>query len=634
VPNAASASSKVLLPLVRKGIKPAPCACVQDAYAGLASGDIIPGEYIVTMQDAAVRSAAGLQVSTADFADSVAAQYGGEVLFVYDAALDGFAVRITDEGAQAMSASPAVAAVEPNRLIRIELPQSLAEPVGEDRLPLAPSASFEFEQPIEIASVDATASWGIDRADQRLLPLNGKFSPYGNGANVHVYVLDSGLRGSHDQFKGRVLNGYTAINDGNDTWDCNGHGTHVAGTAAGSTIGVARNTWIHPVRVLDACNSGSNAGVIAGLNYVAANRRLPAVANMSLGGGANSSVDAAVRNVIQKGVTVVVAAGNDEVNACLDSPARIGEAITVAATDRFDLRADYSNWGTCVDLFAPGTAINSAFNAGDTAYKILNGTSMAAPHVTGAAALYLSKKPTATPAQVAQEILGRSTVGWVKLAAGSPNRMLYVGPNASQPPAAPLCANVLGNGGFEEGPVRWSQYSTGNWQLICTSTSCGQAAPPKSGNYFAWLGGAHSELAVLKQAVKVPTGGNAGLSFWYRINSTDSCGKDWGYVEFWLNGKYDSGARIWLCSSYNSLGWVPQRFDLSTYSGRTVEVVFAARTDSNNVSSLYVDNAAVMSYNNCVPVSTASLDEAGALPSESETQEIAIPQKTTAEGHP
>jgi hypothetical protein len=355
---------------------------------------------------------------------------------------------------------------------------------------------------------------------------------------------------------------------------------------------------------------------------------------MSLGGTPSAAVESAVRNVIQKGVTVVVAAGNSEVNACTASPARIAEAITVGATDRYDLRADYSNWGSCVDLFAPGTAINSAWNSSDTAYNTINGTSMASPHVAGAAAAYLSKKPTATPAQVAQEIIGRSTVGWVKLAAGSPNRLLYVGPNASQPPAAPLCVNVLGNGGFEEGPVKWSQYSAKGWKLICNATSCGPTVPAKSGNYMAWLGGDQSELAILKQAVKVPSGGNAGLSFWYRVNSLDSCSHDWGYVEFWLNGKYSSGARIWLCSIFSSLGWVPQRLDMSMYSGKTVEVVFAARTDYIYVSSLYVDNAAVMSYNNCVPVSTAALDEAGDLPPEPASPQIANPQKSAVEGQP
>ncbi|MER3425743.1 MAG: peptidase S8 [Thermoleophilia bacterium] len=287
-------------------------------------------------------------------------------------------------------------------------------------------AYIEVDQEVRAFAVQSPATWGLDRIDQRYLPLDGSYTYTATGAGVHAYVVDTGIRLTHVEFTGRIGNGYDAITPGGNANDCNGHGTHVAGTIGGSTYGVAKGVTLHPVRVLDCNGSGSNSSVIAGLDWVTQNHIKPAVINMSLGGGASSALDTAVNNAINAGVTVVVAAGNDNRDACLYSPARVSAAITVGATTSTDYRASFSNYGSCLDLFAPGQSITSAWYTSDTATNTISGTSMATPHVAGAAALYLEKNPTATPSQVAGAIVGNATTGVVQSAGtGSPNRLLY-----------------------------------------------------------------------------------------------------------------------------------------------------------------------------------------------------------------
>ncbi|HYH94880.1 Ig-like domain-containing protein, partial [Hyalangium sp.] len=260
------------------------------------------------------------------------------------------------------------------------------------------------------------------------LPLNGIYSYGMTGAGVHAYVIDTGIRQSHTEFQGRIGTGFDAVTAGGTAEDCNGHGTHVAGTIGGSTWGVAKGATLHPVRVLDCEGSGTTAGVIAGVDWVTANHTSPAVANMSLGGGASEVLDQAVRNSIASGVVYALAAGNDSGNACTKSPARTAEALTVGATENTDVRASFSNYGTCVDIFAPGVNIASAWFTSDTATSSISGTSMASPHVAGAAALYLQTNPLASPQTVGAALTGFATPGHVSSpGTGSPNLLLFSG---------------------------------------------------------------------------------------------------------------------------------------------------------------------------------------------------------------
>ena len=280
-------------------------------------------------------------------------------------------------------------------------------------------------------------TWGLDRIDQSTLPLDATFS-YDDSAGeaVRAYVVDTGIRSDHVEFDGRVSSGFTAINDGRGTEDCNGHGTHVAGTIAGTTFGVAKRATLTPVRVLDCSGSGTWSGVIAGLDWIAAQHTVgqPAVANMSLGGGANSSVDTAVRALIAKGVSVVVAAGNSNADACLSSPARVREAITVAASDVNDVRALFSNHGPCVDLFAPGVAVLSSVSSSSTATATYSGTSMASPHVAGAAALLLGRRPALAPSSLEGQLVADATPDVIADPLASPNRLLKaVAPSLEDP---------------------------------------------------------------------------------------------------------------------------------------------------------------------------------------------------------
>ncbi|KES04076.1 serine protease [Streptomyces toyocaensis] len=366
-------------------------------YAGAANA--VAGSYIVTLKADEARSGSAE-------GRALAAKYGADIERTYTKALNGYEVEASEAEARRLAADPAVASVVQNRTFHVTGTQ-----------PSPPS-------------------WGLDRIDQRSLPLNSSYTyPDSAGQGVTAYVIDTGVRITHSDFGGRASYGYDAIDNDNTAQDGHGHGTHVAGTVAGGSYGVAKKAKVVGVRVLNNSGSGTTAQVVAGIDWVARNAVKPAVANMSLGGGADSALDTAVRNAVASGVTFVVAAGNESTDASTKSPARVTEAITVGATTSSDARASYSNYGSVLDVFAPGSSITSAWNSGDTATNTISGTSMASPHVAGAAALHLADHPSDTPAQVSAALTSAATTGVVgSPGSGSPNRLLFVGEGDTTPP--------------------------------------------------------------------------------------------------------------------------------------------------------------------------------------------------------
>ncbi|MEU4157405.1 S8 family serine peptidase [Actinoplanes sp. NPDC026670] len=294
----------------------------------------------------------------------------------------------------------------------------------------------EADRKVALTGTQKNPAWGLDRIDQRGKSLSKTYRPSADGDSVHAYVIDTGIRTTHKQFGGRAVSGYDFVGDDSNADDCNGHGTHVAGTIGGSTYGVAKKVKLVGVRVLDCDGEGYISHIVDGIDWVTQNADLPAVANMSLGGGYSPALDWAVEESIAAGITYVVAAGNEDTDARLSSPADVPEAITVAASDSKDRRASFSNYGGGVDLFAPGVGIKSSVSTSDTATAKYSGTSMASPHVAGAAALLLDANPALTPAQVQAKLIANATKGKVTDRAGTPNRLLFV----PAPPKAPVIA--------------------------------------------------------------------------------------------------------------------------------------------------------------------------------------------------
>ena len=292
--------------------------------------------------------------------------------------------------------------------------------------------SVELDGPMTTMVTQTGATWGIDRIDQRNRPLSGTFTYTRTGAGVKAYIIDTGIHASHTQFGGRVVQGRDTVDGALPAADCNGHGTHVAGTVGGSTHGVAKGVTLVAVRVLGCNGSGSTSGVIAGVDWVTGDHLAgqPAVANMSLGGGASSALDTAVRNSIADGVSYAVAAGNgnilgQQVNACNGSPSRVAEAMTISATDSTDRKASWANYGNCVDWFAPGVGITSAWYTSNTATNTISGTSMATPHTAGVAAQYLQTTPAASPATVRTTLFNLTTKGIVTSSSTTNNHLLF-----------------------------------------------------------------------------------------------------------------------------------------------------------------------------------------------------------------
>jgi aqualysin 1 len=367
------------------------------SFASASASRVIPGSYVVVFKRG-VTDVPGL-------ARRLVAAAGGTLQFTYTAALPGFAADLPVQAVEALRRNPNVAYVEPDQAVEL---------FGGGTEPAPP------------------APWGLDRVDQRTLPLSLSYTWGTSGAGVSVYIIDTGIRTTHVDFGGRAVWDFNAVKGNDPDTDCMGHGTHVAGTVGGATYGVAKGVSLHAVKVLDCTGSGRWSWVIAGIDWVTAHASKPAVANMSLGGDYYQAANDAVAGSVASGVTYAVAAGNSSTDACTFSPASETTALTVGAITKLDALASYSNVGSCVDLFAPGTFILSDWNSSDTTAVYLSGTSMATPHVTGAAALYLETHPTASPAEVTSSIVAAATQGVITgLGTGSPNRLLFIGDSTS-----------------------------------------------------------------------------------------------------------------------------------------------------------------------------------------------------------
>ncbi|MDA0171325.1 S8 family peptidase [Solirubrobacter taibaiensis] len=440
---------------------------VATASASAADGQIrgenaknaIEDSYIVVLDDDVAKSKASKVINT------LTDEHDADLNYRYTSSVQGFAAEMTREEALELSEDPTVAYVEQDRTVKA------------------------------LGTQAPTPSWGLDRLDQRDLPLNNSFTYPNTGAGVTAYIIDTGIRTSHSDFGGRASWGVNTTGDGNNT-DCNGHGTHVAGTVGGSQYGVAKGVKLIAVKVLTCSGSGSYSGVMAGVDWVTNHHPAgqPAVANMSLGGyGANTSVENAVRNSIADGVTYAIASGNSNDNACNYTPARVDEAITVNSTNSGDARSYFSNWGTCTDIFAPGESITSAWHTSDTATNTISGTSMAAPHVAGAAALVLGASPQATPQAVRDRLVADATQNKVgNPGTGSPNRLLYTAASATDGPWAgtgTATTTVTADGTSGNAVLNYSVVgSSGNWTFSNTAKSARtQAIKYRYNGFHAWF---------------------------------------------------------------------------------------------------------------------------------------------------
>ncbi|WP_433722484.1 S8 family serine peptidase [Actinoplanes sp. CA-051413] len=525
-----------------------PTALPTGPIRAAATADAIAGSYIVVLKPG---TAAAAQVTSAS--RSLVKRYGGKVRANYLSAVRGFQATMTATAARRLAANPAVDYVEQDATVRM-------------------------------ADTQNAPTWGLDRIDQPALPLSKTYT-YRSAANVTAYVLDTGIRTSHTEFGGRAGHGWDFIDKDATAQDCNGHGTHVAGTIGGRTYGVAKDVKLVGVRVLDCTGSGSYSAIIAGVDWVTTHAVKPAVANMSIGGTLSSALNAAVTKSIASGVTYAVAAGNENKNACNYSPAATPNAITVGATESTDARASFSNFGSCLDIFAPGAKITSAGYSSDTGTQTMSGTSMAAPHVVGAAALVLGADPAATPAQVLTALTTKASVdkvtspgtgsvnkllntSWLNATAGTPSPTPTTAPTTTAPTSAPTTAPtttpptttpttsapVTACGPFTMGTdVRISKYGTASSSVSisgCTGTASSTSSVTVTvahgyrGSLVVSLVSPRGTKYTLKQADKTDTVANLAQTYPINVPGTsrngtwtlqvkDSFGTTTGILDKW-----------------------------------------------------------------------------------------------------
>ncbi|GGJ36338.1 S8 family peptidase [Deinococcus roseus] len=469
-------------------------------------GNSASGEYIVVFRKTA--TVQGQSISKLGAGQVVQMlgleKQGVQVQAVYSDVLDGFAAKLSGSNVQKLTADPRVAYLQAVQTYHA------------------------------VDTQTSPPSWGLDRIDQQNLPLSNSYTYSTSGTGVTAYILDTGLNTTHVAFSGRASIGYDVINDGQNGKDCQGHGTHVAGTIGSSTYGVAKNVKLVAVRVLGCDGTGSNQGIIQAINWVAQNAQKPAVVNMSLGPQSRSvdqAMDDAIASAISRGITFVLAAGNSNDDACYYSPARTPAAITVASSTSTDARSSFSNYGTCVDIFAPGSNITSTWIGSTTATNTISGTSMASPHTAGAAALVLSANPAFTPQQVRDTLVNTATQNKITDPKGTANRLLFVGQGTTQPPTTDPCSGT-------------------NCSKYTGSLSSGQSAYQPNNTYFNYAGG------TLKGWLKGPSGSDFDLvlykwngSAWQAVSRAETSSSDES-----ITYNAGSGYYTWEVVAYSGSG--------------------------------------------------------------------------------
>lgn len=499
----------------------------------------IPGRYIVVLQSSADTSAV---LST------VRNLKGSAVRHTYQRGVKGLAVELSDVDAQTLSRDARVQFIEEDAVVSA-----------------------------------ADVPWGLDRVDQRSMPLDNTFTPGGTAAGVTVYVVDTGILASHSDFGGRVAAGFNAVGDDGGTSDCNGHGTAIAGVIGGSTFGVAKSATLVPVRALGCDGSGSISSLLAAVDWILSDHlanNSPALVNMSLGGDPSSALDSAVFNLVTAGMTTVVAAGNNNVDACTISPARVGAALTVGASTMADNRASFSNYGSCVDLFAPGANIQSDWYSDDTSSIVASGTSMSAPFVSGTAALLLEKFPAATPGVVMQTITSQATLDTLgNVPDGTPNRLLF-SPLDSASDTGGSDGQLLGDPGFDYGTTFW----TSNICSATNPTGCGptfnldaMSLPSHSGVSHAAVGGPPKSFFLKSETITIPaTVSRAELSLYLLVVTRGK--KPQVSDTLTIEVRDANGALLETLGKFSNLDacstYLQHKFDMKKYRGKPIQISF------------------------------------------------------------